>query len=373
MMIEESNDYKFPGGSKSRVNRAGDAVRREIETKEDLATIEDWRRAHSKVINTFQSLLRSKKTSFIIKENIKDEEITVAQRLKRKETIFNKLKRYENMNLSRMDDVAGCRIIFPNIESLRLFRDEFHKSKFKHIMKNEKDKYDYIENPKKSGYRGIHDIYEYNVNSKKNKYLKGLLIELQYRTKTQHAWATTVEIFDMILKNKPETQMKFNLGNQEHQYAMCLASEILSRSEENLLGPIPSLSNRELIECFVEVEKKTKIIESLNKLSPENQSENNFKGRYNILVLDDKTEDSMSNKKFSIDIYSHKVMTTALSKLFELEKNNPDLNIVFTTSSDFGSVKNAYSNYFSDPSVFVNLIEKGCNKLSDSKTKIIKM
>ena len=70
------------------------------------------------------------------------------------------------MQLSRMDDVAGCRLIFPTVEELRVFRAEFHdKSRFKHSLKNDPDKYDYIAHPKESGYRGVHDVYVYNVNS----------------------------------------------------------------------------------------------------------------------------------------------------------------------------------------------------------------
>lgn len=46
----------FPGGSKSRVNRAGENVRNGVATNEDLAVIEEWRAAHRKVLNTFQAI-----------------------------------------------------------------------------------------------------------------------------------------------------------------------------------------------------------------------------------------------------------------------------------------------------------------------------
>jgi putative GTP pyrophosphokinase len=89
---------KFPGGSKSRVNRAGNNVRSNTATLEDLKVIEEWRAAHRGVLNTFQAILRTR---------TRGTNITVAQRHKRKNTIFDKLQRLPDMQLARMDDVAG--------------------------------------------------------------------------------------------------------------------------------------------------------------------------------------------------------------------------------------------------------------------------
>jgi putative GTP pyrophosphokinase len=101
-----TNGSTYPGGSKSRVNRAGDNVRKGLETPEDAAVIETWRAAHRGVLNTFQAILRNR---------TRQTNIIVAQRHKRKRTIYDKLRRLPHMLLSRMDDVAGCRLIFSNI------------------------------------------------------------------------------------------------------------------------------------------------------------------------------------------------------------------------------------------------------------------
>lgn len=107
----------FPGGSKSRVNRAGENVRAGTSTVEDLNVIEEWRAAHRGVLNTFQAILRNR---------TRDIGVTVAQRHKRKRTIFDKLKRIPRMQLSRMDDIAGCRLIFENVKELYALRTIFH-------------------------------------------------------------------------------------------------------------------------------------------------------------------------------------------------------------------------------------------------------
>jgi len=157
----------FPGGSRGRVNRAGENVRNGAASPEDLAIIDTWREAHRHVINSFQSILRHR---------VRGMGVVVAQRHKRKRTIFDKLNRYPKMQLSRMDDVAGCRLIFKDVEELRQFREAFHnRSRFDHKLKNDPDKYDYIAHPKESGYRGIHDVYEYDVRSEVGRFRKGLL------------------------------------------------------------------------------------------------------------------------------------------------------------------------------------------------------
>ena len=191
----------YPGGSKRRVNRAGDRVRNGTASAEDHEVIQSWRAAHRSVLNTFQAILRTRTRHSTNK---------VAQRLKRRSTIYDKLHRQPGMDLSRMDDIAGCRIIFRSINQLRQFRAELHKARFNHRLRHESDpdKYDYIAHPKPSGYRGIHDIYSYDVNSASGADLKGLNVEIQYRTGIQHAWATAVEILGGITDSQP----KFDRG-----------------------------------------------------------------------------------------------------------------------------------------------------------------
>ena len=169
MAAEKKQTY--PGGSKERVRRAGNAVRDNSATIEDLLVIEEWRAAHRAVLNTFQAILRTR---------TRGTPIIVAQRHKRRNTIFDKLQRHKSMQLHRMDDVAGCRLIFENMGDLYRFREKFHTAKFRHRLRNEVDKYDYIKSPKcNTGYRGVHDVYEYDVNSIHGDRFKGLYIEIQ--------------------------------------------------------------------------------------------------------------------------------------------------------------------------------------------------
>lgn len=330
----------YPGGSKSRVTRAGENVRNGSATQEDLKVIEDWRAAHRSVLNTFQAILRTRS---------RGTNVSVAQRHKRKNTIFDKLQRLPRMQLARMDDVAGCRLIFRNIKELNKFRESFHKARFNHKRRNDPDKYDYIKHPKSTGYRGIHDVYEYDVNSDAGKNLAGLYIEIQYRTLIQHAWATAVELIGFITESQP----KFQQGDDRYEYAMALASEILARAHEGLHGPLPDKSDRELLEEFLYLDKQLSLLQMLRGL---NQAKSEISDKKNTILIFSATGE--------LEVKSFRDATDALRALFILEKQKPECDIVLVRADSSEEVRLAFRNYFSDAREFIRLIDSACAKLS---------
>lgn len=330
----------FPGGSKSRVNKAGERVRQNQARLEDIHVIEKWRAAHRAVLNTFQEGLRRR---------TRNTDIVVAQRHKRKSTIFGKLSRYPKMNLSRMDDVAGFRLIFEDIEELYKFRQKFHSARFRHKRLNDIDKYDYIKSPKNTGYRGIHDVYEYDVNSEAGRNLKGLLVEIQYRTLIQHSWATAVEIIGFITESQP----KFEQGDKRYVEAMVLASEILARAHENSKGPLPEMSNADLVKKFKQSDKELNLLNMLSGIKAVNK--NPTDDRNTILIF---------SKSADLEIRNYRNATDAIDDLFKLEKERPESDIVLVKADKSEDIRLAFKNYFSDPNDFLRLIEEGSNKLS---------
>jgi ppGpp synthetase/RelA/SpoT-type nucleotidyltranferase len=329
----------FPGGSKSRVNRAGAAVRAGSPTAEDLGVIDGWRAAHRAVLNTFQAILRTRTRST---------DVTVAQRHKRKSTIFGKLDRFPKMELSRMDDVAGCRLIFQSVDKLYEFRDAFLEARFNHQRRNAVDRYDYIKHPKSTGYRGIHDVYSYDVNSLQGRPLKGLLVEIQYRTLVQHAWATTVEVIGFITESQP----KFEEGDTRYIEAMALASEILARTWESRTGPYPDLDGRELVRQFLALDQDLGLIAMLQGL---NSADAAVTSNRNIILIIAPSGD--------LEVRTFRDATQALRELFELERSQPENDIVLVKADTGEEVRLAFRNYFSDARDFIRMIERGCEIL----------
>jgi putative GTP pyrophosphokinase len=234
------------------LNRIGDKLRRGEElTDEDLNSVENWRAAHSYILNTFKPLLWSR---------IRGKNIVLAQRLKRRLTIIDKLSREPGMQLARMDDIEGCRLIFENINHLEEFRKKFHAAPFKHKLKHDDhDRYHYIKRSKASGYRGVHEIYIYSVNSDGGKAFNGLYVEMQFRTLCQHAWATAVEVVSRVTENQP----KFDRGDERHKEFFRLASEIIARTKENCSSCYPDLSATELCRRFRELDGQINVLRFL--------------------------------------------------------------------------------------------------------------
>lgn len=328
-------------GSKGAVNRAGDALRKEALGPGQADTLETWRMAHRDVINTFQALLRAR---------AKNLDIVVAQRLKRRATIIDKLSRLPSMQLARMDDVAGCRLIFSSLKSLHEFRDKLHKANMKHVLKNEKSKYDYIEAPSDRGYRGIHDIYEHR-SKKGNTKCDGLLIEIQYRTKIQHAWATAVEVVTEITEHEP----KFDRGDRRYIKLFCLASEMMARTQEGMPPKLfPELGNKELRAEFEAVNNEIGVMQMLIDLIINEWMADQAKSDHIILHI---------SKKAEFKLYQFDLELEASTKLLELEKEFPEDNIVLVGAQNLEEVKSAFRNYFNDVREFINLMINAEEKL----------
>lgn len=347
-MANIASEPRFPGGSKERVSRAGDAVRCKTQTTEDLAVIDNWRAAHRFVLNTFQAILRNR---------TRGTGIVVAQRHKRRSTIFGKLLRFPKMQLARMDDVAGCRLIFPNAEELYTFRHALHCAHFNHKLKNQPDKYDYIKHPKSTGYRGIHDVYAYDVNSAHGKSFRGLLIELQYRTFYQHAWATAVEVVGLITESQP----KFQEGDKRYEEALSLASEIIARTCEDANSCHPDLTDSGVTERFLELDNDLGLMRMLRAL---NSAHNEVTEKKNIILIFGEPEEG---KIPPLEMKSYRDATDALRALFELEKQHVGKDIVLVRADTSDEVRIAFKNYFSDAKEFIDLIDRGCQTLMKGK------
>lgn len=347
-MATKSEAQAFPGGSKERVNRAGDAIRAGTASTDDLLVIDTWRAAHRHVLNTFQAILRNRS---------RGTDIVVAQRHKRRTTIFGKLTRLPSMKLARMDDVAGCRLIFQSIADLTAFRIKMHDARFGHELKNDPSKYDYIAKPKSTGYRGIHDVYAYDVRSHHGHDYKGLLIELQYRTFFQHAWATAVEVVGFITESQP----KFQQGDKRYEFALSLASEIIARAYENSTSCHPDLDNDKLVEIFLEKESELGLMRMLRGL---NSSEGQIAEKQNVILI---FGENATGQGATLESLSFRDATDALRALFELEASNPQKDVVLVRAASTDDVRTAFRNYFSDATEFIRLIDDGCNRLT-SKT-----
>jgi putative GTP pyrophosphokinase len=323
-----------PQYSSNRATRAGDRISKDKPLPEDWIVFENFRNSHTYILNTFRQTL----TRYIANKR----NTVFAQRLKRKNTIIDKLKSGRSKDYGKMHDLAGCRLIFKSIIDLEKYRKKLHAAKFKHKRING-DKYNYINNPKATGYRGIHDVYSYLVNSKSGQAYNGFLIEIQYRTNIQHAWATAVEISDFL----NESRVKFESGADPlRERFFILASELFARHFEQRTGPQPEMSLQAIKDELLTLEESLKIIESLKKLHKERVE---LPASKNVVLHFGK------EKLLAVGFRSQALAIEFRNKL---ESSNPNDDIVYVRGNNSNHIKNAFRNYFRDSKEFVQYIEQ---------------
>lgn len=321
-----------PLDSKNAVKRAGQNIRAGKFELGDLATLNRWRAAHGYIINTFQAAFRSRTSGM---------SIPVAQRLKRATTIIDKLRQGRALDLSSMHDIAGVRLVFPDIFTMNEFRASVHRTRAKHEMTNAPDKFNYILSPKGSGYRGIHDIYRYQAGTANGARWNGLLIEIQYRTIVQHAWATAVELSDALTANRT----KFSQGSADNERFFQICSELLARRFEGHSSCLPETKHADLVEEWRAIEGRAHLFQHLRD-AWEQGGGSDFKGF--VLLIVQGTGD--------LRVEMQRSYRGALDRLLSLEEEHPDWDIVLV-SGENESLKSAFRNYFRNATEFVTMID----------------
>ncbi|TFH53328.1 hypothetical protein E4J66_04285 [Actinomyces viscosus] len=168
--------------SKSAVRKAGSVLRRQVEGVTPQAEIEQALAVVSAYRASFASPLEATSnelTTLLETYHIQGE---VSQRLKRMSTILEKItSRESKLDLSRMQDIGGCRIVLTSNDIGELRRLETHvRERWAESVKRASD---YVGRPRVSGYRAVHIVIEQDQR----------LIEIQLRTQRMHQWAQRVE------------------------------------------------------------------------------------------------------------------------------------------------------------------------------------
>lgn len=331
-----------PQFSKSRVNRAGKAIGEGNASAEDIEVMENWRASHAYVLNTFQATLRNRS---------RDTSAIVGTRLKRRATIENKVRRFPDMQLARMHDIAGCRIIFDTVPELLEFRNSLHHARFNHRRRgaDNEERWNYLVNPKDDGYRGIHEVYEYDVRSEGGKTWNGLNVEIQFRTFAQHAWSTAVEVAGLLTLNKP----KFGQGSAELIEQFRLASELIARHFEGSTSCLPDLKFNEIQDKFQACENRTRIIGLFRQVNTK-VVDIDFR-KNNVLVFPYVTaeEENMSE----LEVYSFDNVFRAIDRYNSLEERlSNTADVVLVRADSFDNMRVTFRNYFADTTDFVQMI-----------------
>ncbi len=222
--------------SKNKINKASKRIRKNEHNQDDINVIRDYRAHHAEPLAIITRMLQKKSTK--LKEN---NDIIIAHRLKRLETIIDKLQRKtldgktrNTMKVTQMSDIAGCRVILTNYGQVLAFRDLLIKelsptSSSPHLIVRERD---YNKHMKSSGYSGIHLIVKTFEKENKHEY-KSFDVEIQLRTKKQHMWATSVEIIDILESKSLKTNYDIDRDKRWREFFK-LTGEIVIETDSKL-------------------------------------------------------------------------------------------------------------------------------------------
>ena len=295
------------------INRLGNTIRAEYVdmTDDTLTKLQAHRTSHKDTLAKVFSIV-SKESRSISRESIS------TYRIKRIESILNKLYRYPSMDFSRMWDIGGCRCILHSNKQVYQLKSRLSNIQGLKIRKE----YDYIESPKEEGYRSLHLFLQLEGSS--------IVIELQIRNRIDHSWATLVEITDLLYNSKLKEHKKDKKLLRFH-YLLSLRDQ---------------LTDKQRIE-IIKVLNKYKYFEKLSSVFARNyievrkqwlDIENKHNHRYFLI-------ETTSEKVPQIS--SYKSFEEAEEEYFRIYKLKANANVVLThlPKPSYDQISIAYSNY----------------------------
>jgi putative GTP pyrophosphokinase len=334
--------------TKSQIKNIGKKLRNAEVTSElkkvDLETLNLWRSHHSPSLKYYAKLVKIE----ALKLNLNESQFTITQRLKRVHSIILKLKRFENMQLSTMDDVAGLRIVVDSADQVKSLTEALREKIGKHKLIKLNN---YITHPKDDGYRSVHLIYKVEKTP-------SVHIEVQIRSKLQHCWATGVEVFGTLEK----TSFKTGDGNKLwREFFNLLSSRFALKEGLTILRQHEILSRPQLEKQLIVKIKDMNIIEQLNAYTSiytsnwRNERSQGRSGKYALLTLD------TVNNTTRVSIYPENKFEKALEDYSEIEKthhSSNEINIVLVNLDNIDNLEKAYPNYFMDTQILSNHLSK---------------
>jgi hypothetical protein len=341
-------DWAAPRYSKPQVDVAGRTVADRSASAEAralaVAVVDNWRASHSFPLNTIQVGLRQKAKQV-------DKGSIVAQRIKRLSSIEGKLARFPSMNLSRMQDLGGCRGVVSTVDQVNALREMYRRSNQKHRLVREDD---YIACPKESGYRGVHLVYRY-FSDRKTTY-NGMLIEMQLRTQLQHTWATAVETAGTFIQQA----LKSSQGEAEWlRFFRLMGTSIALREKcAPVPGTAPDMGG--IREEVRRIEAELKVVSRLTAFGRaltwmEEPEIRRLRAHFYILEL------NVPARTIELRAYRASESERAAMEYAAIERTLPDrpgVDAVLVSVESAAALRRAYPNYFLDTTAFVEEVRK---------------
>ncbi|WP_324720511.1 RelA/SpoT domain-containing protein [Salinimicrobium sp. HB62] len=270
----------------------------------------------------------------------------IAFRLKRITTIINKVIRKPDMQLNRMWDIAGIRIIFSDeVSARKMVNLIMQKYEVRGKVRN------YFEDPKKIGYKAFH-VYITEPES-------GKVVEVQIRTRDTHNWATLLEITDVLYNTRLKEEGYENNPTLGRFHELVSSEKELEPEEADFL--YKTLDKYDFITKLAETFRKN------SSIVKKQWQEVNTKDRYFLIELSSDSVPKLS---------SYKDYEKAEIDYFNAYKKDEGALIVLTSvhKPSFEQISIAYANYILSYHRFIKDVQEiikvlALEKLEERKFK----
>lgn len=332
--------------SRSKINSLGKVLIAGPETgfpyTDANLVIEDWRKLHMTPLGE----LVVNVTNLLSEAGINA--AFSSHRLKRMTSIVAKLRHNPGMGLGGLQDIGGARFVFEDIPSLLKAQEVISSASFNRFVLDRKP-YDYVSEPKESGYRSIHFAYKY---ISENSDYDGLRVELQIRTRLQHDWAMAVEIAELI----SESSLKASLGDKHWLAFFKLASAVFAQKERMPVAKsFMNYSEQDYCLEYARLENKYKFMEQLKALvsAVHITEQHSLKIGYAVILI------QFDEKRVQLRHYSINAFDQATGYYSEVEKTVKDDRsaVVLVSVSDMKELKDAYPSFFLNAGEFIQALQ----------------
>jgi Region found in RelA / SpoT proteins len=217
---------------------------------------------------------------------------------------------------------------------------------------------DYIANPKTDGYRGVHLIYRYHSRARQYECYNGLQIEVQLRSKLQHAWATAVETASIFTGQV----LKWRGGQEEwKRFFTLMGSEIAMRERKPLVPGTPELKAalRTELKALAEQLQVETVMRNWTTAT-QFLTGNPIDARFFLLRLD------IKSNRLLITPYQLEQQQRASDEYLAAEKEIEDAKtneqVVLVSAESVEALPRAYPNYYVDTAAFLEVVRQAIHR-----------
>ena len=270
-----------------------------------------------------------------------------AARMKRMKSIRKKLARLST-TLVQIQDIGGTRAILPSMDDVNGLLKMYRESNGPHSIREDRS---YIDNPKAGGYRSHHFVLEFQPVATGEEVFQGRRIEIQVRTKLQHAWATAVEAVGLVRAE----DLKGGEGNADWLRLFDLMSSEFAVAENSPVGPnMPKRSLR--LKEIEHLNAKLNAFNTLESLNATLKISETYFGKFSKFFLIE-----YDNLNQTVNVRSYQDSIKSAEQYDKREAQDASKTTVLVEVDKVENLKEAYPNYFLDVRLFAqnlsNLLE----------------